>query len=129
MGIWIGKPALADGEPVLWQHLANRTQSANRAVGGRLYLTPHRLLFEANRVDAATGGRPWSVPLDHIRSVGRQPRDGNRLNGGLRDRLKLDLADESVELFVVNRLDTAVRVIQEAVSQSAGQPSEPPRAG
>ena len=66
MGIWIARPALSETEAVVWQQLANRTQSANRAVGGRLYLTDTRLVFEPNRVDAATGGSRWSVPLGSI---------------------------------------------------------------
>jgi len=79
-----------------------------------LYLTTARLLFEPNRVDAATGGSRWSVPLSAIVSVDVAPRDGSLFNGGLRSRLRIGLADGSVELFVVNRLDEVIRVISQA---------------
>jgi hypothetical protein len=118
MGIFASKPRLDQAETVVWQQLANRTQSAGRAFGGRLYLTGTRLLFEPNRVDAATGGENWSAPLTDIKSVGKQPRDGNPLNGGLRDRLRLMLADGSAELFVVNRLDKVIGVVQGAVARA-----------
>jgi len=118
MGIFGGKPRLDQAEAVVWQQLANRTQSAGRAVGGRLFLTSTRLLFEPNRVDAATGGENWSAPLTDIKSVGKQSRDGNPLSGGLRDRLRLTLADGSAELFVVNRLDKVIGVVQDAVGQA-----------
>lgn len=114
MGLWVGNPALADSETVVWRRAANRTQSANRAVGGNLYLTNVRLLFEPNRVDAATGGQRWSAPVNAIVSVGIQPRDGNAFSGGLRNRLRLDLADGSIELFVISKLDDAVRTLREA---------------
>ena len=119
MGIWVRDPALEQVETVLWKRAANRTQSDRRAVGGRLFLTTSRLLFEPNRLDAVTGGENWSAPLASIRSVGIEPRDGNRLSGGLRARLRLDLADGDTELFVVNHVDDVVNVIKKAVGQPA----------
>jgi hypothetical protein len=113
VGIWVGGPALEQGETVLWERAANRTQAGRRAVGGRLFLTGSRLLFEPNRVDAATGGKNWSAPLASIRSVSTEPRDWNLFSGGLRTRLRLDL-DDGVELFAVNHLDEVVTVIRRA---------------
>jgi hypothetical protein len=118
MGIWVGKPRLGNSETVIWRHLANRTQSMNRAVGGCLYLTSARLLFEPNRVDAATGGQAWSASLLSIKAVGRQPRDGSPFSGGSRDRLIVELADGTAEMFIVNGLEEVIGVLQQAASQS-----------
>ena len=71
-------------------------------------------MFEPNRVDAITGGRNWQAPLGHIAGVSRESPDGNAFSGGLRARLRLDLADGSVELFVVNHLDDVIRTIRQA---------------
>ncbi len=119
MGIWVRGPDLGQSENVIWKRAANRTQSSGRAVGGRLYLTQERLTFEPNRVDAITGGRNWQAPLGHIAGVSRQSPDGNAFSGGLRSRLRLDLADGSVELFVVNHLDEVVGAIRQATGHPA----------
>ncbi|MEV0252437.1 hypothetical protein AB0H76_38025 [Nocardia sp. NPDC050712] len=115
MGIWLRAPRLDKSEQIRWEQLANRTQSQNRAVGGKLYLTPARLLFEPNHFDGLTGGHSWHAPLREISAVGVQDADGRMFNGGLRKRLRLHLADGSVELFVVNKVDEAVRTIELAV--------------
>jgi hypothetical protein len=114
MGIWVRGPDLGQSEKVVWNRAANRTQSRGRAVGGRLYLTQERLVFEPNRVDAITGGSSWQAALGHIAGVSSQAPDGNAFSGGLRTRLRLDLADGSVELFVVNHLEDVVRTIRQA---------------
>jgi hypothetical protein len=124
MGIWVRTPDLEKTETVVWNRAANRTQSSGRAVGGRLYLTQSRLAFEPNRLDAVTRGRPWQTPLGAIAAVGSQAPDGKApdgkapggkaQSGGLRTRLRLDLSDGSVELFVVSRPDEVVKAIKGA---------------
>jgi hypothetical protein len=114
MGIWVRTPELAGSETVLWSRTANRTQSERRAIGGRLFLTQSRLIFEPSRFDGAFGGDRWWAPLSSIRKVGSQLPDGRATAGGLRTRLRLDLADGAVELFVVNRLDDVIQVIGQA---------------
>jgi len=119
MGVWIRSPALEPTETVVWSRAANRTQSAQRAVGGRLFLTTSRLLFEPNRVDAATGGASWSAPLSDVQTVGTTAPDGNPRSGGLRTRLRVDLANGQAELFVVNQLADVVRLIGQAVGEAS----------
>ncbi|RMI31374.1 hypothetical protein [Nocardia stercoris] len=119
MGIWIRSPKLADGETVSWRRFANRTQG-NRAVGGRLYLTGARVLFEPSHVDALTGGQSWSAPLEWVASVGSQLPTGGAFDGGLRTRLRIQLRDGTVELFVVNGLDDAIAVLQRAAGHAVG---------
>jgi hypothetical protein len=119
MGIWVREPGLAQSETISWNQAANRTQSSGRAVGGRLFLTQQRLVFEPGRFDAAFGGAAWQAPLIAIRAVGSQAPGGQTFGGGLRTRLRLDLADGGVELFVVNHLDDVILVISEAVRAAA----------
>lgn len=123
MGVWTRSPKLTAPESVTWQHLANRTQSANRAVGGRLYLTGERLLFEPTHIDALTGGRAWQAPLSAIATISTQAATGGVFSGGLRTRLRIDLRDGSTELFVVNKVDEIVAVLQKAVGGSTELPN------
>lgn len=81
-------------------------------MGGRLYFTNTRLIFQPHRLDAATGGHLWSAPLTLIDHVTEEAPDGKLFSGGLRTRLRLDLSDGVSELFVVNGVDDAVRQIQ-----------------
>ncbi|MGH3407393.1 MAG: hypothetical protein ACRDRJ_33560 [Streptosporangiaceae bacterium] len=82
-------------------------------------------MFEPNRVDAITGGSNWQAPLGHIAGVSRQPPDGNAFSGGLRSRLRLDLADGSVELFVVNHLDESSKYRPSSSRSSVSMPIRP----
>lgn len=118
MGIWIRSPRLTESETVTWKQLANRSQSNKRAVGGCLHLTPSRLIFEPTHLDSLTGGRSWSTPLTTISTIGIEPRTGQVFNGGMRDRLRLDLTDGSVEFFVLNNLDEALPVLRDAVAST-----------
>jgi len=115
----VRKPTLEATETVARNWAANRTQSDRRAVGGRLFLTGSRLIFEPNRFDAVAGGRPWSVPLTSVRTVGTELPDGKPFSGGLRTRLRLDLVEGKTELFVVNHVEDVAEVIRQSTGQSA----------
>lgn len=115
MGLWIRAPRLADSETLLWKRLANRTQGG-RAIGGALYLTEQRLLFQPHRIDALTGGKAWSAPLASILAAGTEARNGDPFSGGLRTRLRLDIAGSGPELFVVNKIDEVIEKITRAIS-------------
>ncbi len=91
------------------------SQTGRRAVGGCLYLTDRRLIFEPDRVDAAMRGRPWSASLASIKAVGTDAPNGNLFSGGVRTRLRLDLNYECSEYFVVNGVQEVVEVIGRAV--------------
>lgn len=97
------KHQLLPGEVVQDSWVANHTQHAQRAVGGRLFLTTHRLLFEPNAFDAATGGQPWAAPLVQVAHAGVTKVDLSQFfGGGLRRRLVVVFTDGSEALFVVN---------------------------
>ena len=109
----------ASSEALVWRRSASRVQSVRGTVGGNLYLSASRLLFKPNRIEAAVGGQQWSAPLCTVRSVCIELRDGNLLKGGLRDRLRVDLADGSFELFVVDRINDVIQVISQAIARSS----------
>jgi hypothetical protein len=102
-----------------WSCRANRTQSTFRAVGGQLALEEDRLEFRPHGFDRALAGKGWSLPLTSIRSVGTEPRGMNPFNGALRERLRVEAEDGSVELFVVNDLGEVRQRIERAVAQGA----------
>lgn len=96
---------------------ANRFQGS-RGIGGKLFLTNRRLLFNPQLVDGAIGGKRWFTPLDQVSEVTVEPKGSGKagkLGGGLRDRLKLVLRNGEEELFVVNKVDEVVDRLGEAV--------------
>jgi hypothetical protein len=107
-----------EDEVVRWKQAANRTQNSGRAVGGRLFLTDERILFEPHRLDARTGGKPWGAALTAIVRVGTESADGNPFSGGLRTRLRLDLSDGNAEFFVVNHMDSLREVIETGIRKA-----------
>jgi hypothetical protein len=115
----------AGSKALIWRHSASQIQSARGTVGGSLYLTAGRLLFRPDSLEAAIGGQQWSARLSTVRSASIQLRGGNVLKGGLRDRLRIDLADGSSELFVVDRINEVIEVINEAVARHPGTLAPP----
>ena len=99
---------LAPGEAIVRSWAANRTSSKARAQGGKLHLTDRRLIFRPHIFDRLLRGREWEVALDRVVGVGIEPRSGNPLGGGLRNRLRIEDRDGHVQLFVVNKLDDVV---------------------
>lgn len=53
---------LHPGERIVWHALANRGDADHRQVGGRLYLTDRRLVFEPALVERITQESPWEAP-------------------------------------------------------------------
>jgi hypothetical protein len=103
---------MLSGETLLDSLRANRTQGA-RAVGGRLYLTDHRLVFLPHRFDAGTGGEQWNVLLSAVSLVDVAPRGSSLFDGSLRLRLRVTTMD-GVEHFVVSKVEAVVARILKA---------------
>jgi len=100
---------LAAGEMLVESLRANRTQGG-RAVGGHLYLTSHRLIFEPHGFDAATGGQAVAVPLAVITAADVSPRGWSPFDGSLRRRLRV-MTDRGPEYFVVRKAaEVAARI-------------------
>jgi len=98
---WLKSVAAEPAEEVVWSQAANRLKDSGRAVGGKLFLTDRRLIFCPHWVDAATGGRPWQVPLERLAAIGTIPQGSP--GGWIRDRLAIDLADASASSSIVSR--------------------------
>jgi hypothetical protein len=108
---WLAKVESLENETEVFSCLANRTQSSNRAVGGKLIVTNRRILFLPHLLDASLGGQTMTVSLGEINGVGIEPAGGDTFGGGLRDRLRVD-SQASIELFVVNKLQEVVDLLR-----------------
>ena len=129
---WLVKQDVEEGEQVRWSRNANRFQG-NRGVGGKLFCTDRRLLFSPHRFDGVLGGKTFSVPLAQIAGVDKEPKGSGKqgaFGGGLRDRLRLRLADGREELCVRNELDQVIAELYAAAggSRNAAAPPSPPGA-
>lgn len=102
---------LEDGEDLRAVVPANRTQNRRRAVGGTLFLTTGRLVFLPHDFDAALSGDGREVALEAVGDVGVEPPVrsvrgflaaplATLFGGGLTDRLRVEVDDGGVELFV-----------------------------
>jgi hypothetical protein len=123
MGFSVPRPDFRAGEAVQWSPLANRDQNG-RAVGGRLYVTETRMLFQPNRVDAMTGGKTWTCALESVASVGVAPPDGKPFSGGIRTRLRVEVIGGDVERFVIRHLDESVERMRTLISASGTYAAE-----
>ena len=113
------RPALQDGESIIWDAMASRTQGS-RAVGGRLYLTTRRFCFTATRLEHVVRGEDWETSRDAVTWIGLEPPslDAGPFSGGARTRLRLDVADRDVELFVVNGLGETPALLRDELGLS-----------
>jgi len=122
MGWWVREPILRPDETVQWQHHAVRQIDAFRIHGGRLFLTSARLIHEPARINIRA--RPWKTPRANIRNVTVEPRQLTLplLGMGLRKRLRIELVDGGVELFMVNGLKVVLADLEAALADD-GPPS------
>lgn len=68
MGLWFSTPSLPPDETVTYRVAANLFKG-RRAIGGQLTVTPERLIFMPNRLDAMTGGQRHDLALADITHV------------------------------------------------------------
>jgi hypothetical protein len=105
---------LESGETFVWEKRANHTAGI-RAVGGKLYLTDRRLVFESHRI--GRGGKLWSTPLSEVARVTVADRDLTGVfSGGLTNRLRVELAGGEEELFVVRKVAEVAKELSEAAA-------------
>ena len=115
MGLWVRSPKLSPGEAVKWRASCNWLQGG-RSSGGYLWLTPSALVFEPNRIDSAAGGQSRRVALVDIADAGVEPGGHPSMSGGLRPRIRLGLVDGRHELLLLNKIETRLHDIQQAVA-------------
>lgn len=120
MGRWVREPALTEGESITRALAANR-QVRWRAVGGRLFVTNERLIFEPNAVDRRSGGGRWECRLGSIRSVEVDRRSGIFWGPLLKVRPRVFVStDSDEEAFLVNRAREVGQEISEAANAAYG---------
>jgi hypothetical protein len=119
VGIFFRNFQLQPGEWLIGQFPCNWTQP-NGARGGRVALTSTSVLFEPNRFDAMVGGRSRRVPLLNISAVSIEPGGNFKspFHGGIRSRMRLERADGTFELLLINRLTERLPLFQAAVTGS-----------
>jgi hypothetical protein len=106
---------LQAGEVIALQVPANHTEGSG-ARGGRLWLTDRRLIFSPHALDKGLGANRVDIPLSHITNAGKEAAGCGPqawFSGGLRARLRIEVADGSKHLFVVNKLDTVIVQIRQ----------------
>lgn len=123
MGLIVRSPPLAVGEIVQSTFAANMAQES-RVVGGRLFVSNKRLIFEPHRLDRWTGGEAWSSNLDDIAEVQIEGRSGSLDSKGiptaLRRRLRISEVDGRSSLFLVHDLERRRKEIWEHVRYCRG---------
>lgn len=102
------------GEVASARWAANRTWR-KRGIGGWMFLTNQRLIFSPNVVDRLTGQKEWSCALADISTIETKSAALDKpLAGRLHQRLKVTLAEEIEELFVVKDPDEVISLLNEA---------------
>lgn len=118
MGGFVASPKLADGEEILLGPAAKRLVDG-RGVGGRLYVTDRRLVFQPNVLYRLTTAEAWELPFEQVAAVGDVDRNiDEALAGGLRRRLSIRTATGRNELFDVNHLERVEAEVCDAVQAS-----------
>jgi hypothetical protein len=105
---------LRDSESLIFRCRANRSVG-RRALGGHLYLTNQRLVFEPRLIDRLLSREGLlEVPLTRVAAADVAPRGAGLFDGSRRRRLRVREIDESEELFVVSRPDDLAAEITQA---------------
>lgn len=117
---WVAGHESEPDETVVSSYYVNYLRPAKRPLGGKLYLTTHRLLFSPHLIDAVFGGEKLAIgheEIDRVRAIDReeaaQLEDSE--GGGSAARLHVELVDGSHASFVVNDLDAAAEAIRDVV--------------
>jgi hypothetical protein len=105
-----------------WSVPANMTQGS-RAVGGKLRLDGTTLLFQPHALERMLRGATFARELVHVTGIDIAPQTGHPFNGGLRKRLRLQFADGTEALFVVNRPTDVGHAIAAAAHSAGHQPT------
>ena len=108
MGWWVAKPYSRGDEVWVWNCGANRQQGGIRQVGGRLFLSDQRLVFQPTRLDSVTRGKRWAVSRGQVAELSVSARQAGLNPAGLRNRLRVSQIDGEVDVFVVNHLDAVL---------------------
>jgi hypothetical protein len=115
VGRWVHEPDLTEGESITLAQAANR-QVGWRALGGRLFVTNRRLVFEPNVVDRNSGGKRWECRLETVRAVEVDRRSATFWGPLAKVRPRVFVSTDSAEeAFLVKRAREVGRAISAAV--------------
>ena len=117
---WVAGHESQSDEDVVSAYYVNYLRPAKRPLGGKLYLTTHRILFCPHLIDAVFGGEKLAIAHEDVERVRKIDRDDPSLadddeGGGSAERLRLECADGSHASFIVSDLDATVAEIREGV--------------
>lgn len=123
-GLWISTHNALPDESVSESYSANLLRPGQRPLGGKLYVTDHRVLFLPHRIDSWFGGEAALVSLADIEQVdavtgseAARIDDEVDLGAGDTDRLRIDLeADDPLYVIVGN----PGQVVEEVLRQIEG---------
>ena len=96
----------------VWSVPANRATGSFRQVGGRLDVRRSSIAFEPRVEEIASGMTPDAWGLAEISDIAIEPRTWTF---PFRRRLRLELADGGVEVFIVNHLNDVIARVQGTV--------------
>jgi hypothetical protein len=118
MGLINLEPTFHEGEELLWRRPAARSLT-DRTVAGMLFLTSIGVIFMPNRLNRRRDIISVRIPHDQIESVDTLApvlARASRRNGGLRRRLRMTTAEETL-LFVVNHPEQVADEISSALPE------------
>jgi hypothetical protein len=118
MGLINLEPTFHEGEELLWRRPAARSLT-DRTVAGMLFLTSIGVVFMPNRLNRRRYIVSVRIPHDQIESVDTLApvlARASRRNGGLRRRLRMTTADETL-LFVINHPEQVADEISSALPE------------
>jgi hypothetical protein len=126
MGLIIPTPPLDSGEVLRWTRPAGYSLETT-VVGGTLYLTSKDFMFMPNVFSGRfrTWG-PQRISLKRVASIGVQERTGTPYNGGLRRRVRVELDNQEVHLFIIRHPDDVAAELRRLVGLG---PSPAPSTG
>ena len=118
MGLINLEPTFHEGEELLWRRPAARSLT-DRTVAGMLFLTSIGVVFMPNRLNRRRYIVSIRIPHEQIESVDTLApvlARASRRNGGLRRRLRLATAEETL-LFVINHPEQVADEISSALPE------------
>jgi hypothetical protein len=117
VGFLFVDPDLLSGEEIRLTYAANRA-SKWRAIGGQLFATNRRIIFQPNRVDAIFQAQPWTCQLQDVDSIDVASKSLSPKEIGVRNRLQITLTGGHQEKFLVRDLDEVVAELRRQVNGS-----------
>jgi hypothetical protein len=118
MGLINLEPTFHEGEELLWRRPAARSLT-DRTVAGMLFLTSIGVIFMPNRLNRRRDIVSVRIPhhqIDSVDTLAPVLARASRRNGGLRRRLRMTTADETL-LFVINHPEQAADEISSALPE------------